>query len=134
MRPNPILGNDRKYLRNRLDIAEGFLKEAESELEEYERSRDEVKLRLVCEKGWGAITQALMYAGGEDVTTHKDFDKLANKLKIQFEGIIEAYLAGDKLHSAGFYHGLLRFETVKDSLGLIKQAITGIRDKNGRMR
>jgi|GEM_PF-948475 hypothetical protein len=131
MKPSPFLDNASKGLKNRLDIAEGFLKEAESELEEYKKSGDEVKLRLVCEKAWGAIAQGLMYATGKDVTKHKSFEKLVGELKS--EEINEAFVAGDKLHSAGFYHGVLGFDTVKDSLELIKQAITVIRNKRKSM-
>jgi hypothetical protein len=114
-------------LKSRLDIAEGFLEEAELELKEYMESRDEVKLRLVCEKAWGAIAQGLMYASGKDVTKHKSFEKLTDELKSK--EISEAYVAGDKLHSAGFYHGALAFDTVRNSLELIKQAITVIRSR-----
>jgi hypothetical protein len=109
---------------SRLDIAKSFLVEARNELREYEECRDEAILRLVCEKGWGAIAQALMYAVGRDVTHHNDYQKIANELRQSGKfDVIDATLIGDKLHSAGFYHGKLSVNAIKESIAVIEQAV-----------
>ena len=92
----------------RLEIAERFLEEARAELSQYAKSHDEAILRLVCEKTWGAIAQALMHAADRDVTHHTDYQRIANDLKrLKKIDVIDAVIVGDRLHRAGCYHGIL---------------------------
>lgn len=115
---------------NRMGIARGFLDEARKELQEYEESHNQAILRLVCEKGWGAIAQALMHASGKDVTHHNDYQRIANELKQSRNvDVIDATIIGDRLHSAGFYHGKLSLDTIKESIAVIEQAVDEIDSK-----
>ena len=112
---------------SRLKIARRFLEEAKAELAQFDESHDEAVLRLVCEKAWGAIAQALMHAANRDVTHHTDYQRIANDLKrLKKLDVVDAVIVGDRLHSAGFYHGRLSPRAVKDALGIVGRAVDEI--------
>ena len=111
----------------RLEIPGRFLEEARAELAQYDKSHDEATLRLVCEKAWGAIAQGLMYAANKDVTHRTDYQKIANDLKrLKRVDVIKAVIAGDSLHGAGFYHGRLSPDAVRDAVDVVGQAVNEI--------
>ncbi|MDG6964988.1 MAG: hypothetical protein JRN27_08160 [Nitrososphaerota archaeon] len=114
----------------KLKIARRFLEEARIEMAQYDKSHDEAVLRLVCEKVWGAIAQALMHAADKDVTHHTDYQQIANDLKRSKKvDVINAVIVGDRLHSAGFYHGRLSPGAVEDAMGIVGQAVEEIGSK-----
>lgn len=108
-----------------ITLARDFLAEAREQLKEYERTANELSLRQACEKGWGSVTQALMYAAGRTIETHKEFGLVATELfrKTGNRIFLDAETAGEYLHSAGFYHGLPTAELVSRNLDLIEELV-----------
>jgi methylmalonyl-CoA mutase cobalamin-binding subunit len=105
-----------------------FINEAKTEIENYRKTGNEVSYRQACEKGCGAIAQAIMHVSGHDIYHHKEFSQVASKLKEKgMIDIVDAIAAGDKMHSAGFYHGILSEETVANAIQLIDTAIRQIK-------
>ena len=113
---------------NCLKLARSFLGEAREELDEYVKSRSGLALRQACEKGWGAVSQALMAAVGKPVESHKEFGVIASELfkKTGNRSFLTGESAGEYLHSAGFYHGLPTAELVSNSLDLIEELLKAI--------
>jgi len=68
---------------NKLKKAYKFLDLAYKELNEYEKNKDEVILQEACEKGWGAVVQALK-AVNPEIRRHADFGKTAVKLTKEY--------------------------------------------------
>lgn len=99
-----------------------FLDEARRELDHYVKTQDELALRQACEKGWGAVAQALMTAADRPVTSHRDLI-IASELfrKTGARAILTGESAGEYLHSAGFYYGLPTAELVLNTLDLIEE-------------
>jgi hypothetical protein len=91
-----------------LKSARSFLAEAREQLREYEKSNDELALGQACEKGWGAVAQALMHAAGKPIESHREFWLIASEVlrKTGNRSLLAGESAGEYLHSAGFYHGL----------------------------
>jgi hypothetical protein len=111
-----------------LKLARCFLEEARKQLDDYAKTGSELALRQACEKGWGAVAQALMAAVGKPVESHKDFGVVASELfkKTGNRSILTGESAGEYLHSAGFYHGLPTAELVSNSLDLIEELLKTI--------
>lgn len=113
---------------NSLKLAKSFLDEARKQLDEYVKSGNGLALRQACEKGWGAVAQALMAAVGKPVESHKEFGVIASELfrKTGNRSFLTGESAGEYLHSAGFYHGLPTAELVLNSLDLIEELLKTI--------
>ena len=61
------------------------------------------------------------------VTRHADYQQTANDLKrLEKADVINAAIVGDRLRSAGFYHGRLSPGAVKDAMGIVGQAVEEI--------
>ena len=110
---------------DRLDLAKKFLSDATEEFRAYLTTEEEEKLREACEKGWGAVAQLLMYASGKELTPHRDFGVVAKQLTEKTgDTLIErAEMAGETLHSGGFYHGALSPEGISAALDMISDLI-----------
>ncbi len=109
----------------KLKLAEKFLSEAMTELREYGKTLEDVKLREACEKGWGAMSQLLMYAVDREITEHRGFSEAATELykKTGRKEVVLAETAAEGLHAAGFYHGALTAEAVDLTLKSIEDAV-----------
>ncbi len=105
-----------------------FLEEARRQLDLYVETQDELALRQACEKGWGAVAQALMSVADRPVASHRDFGIIASELfrKTGERAILTGESAGEYLHSAGFYHGLPTAELVLNSLELIEEFLKAL--------
>jgi hypothetical protein len=105
----------------KLALAEDFLEGAWDELRKYESTKDERFLREACEKGWGAVAQALK-AVNPNIKRHADFGKTAIKLAKEYkdEEIFRCEAIGEHLHRAGFYEGLLDAEEIKYGLSAVE--------------
>lgn len=108
-----------------MKLARSFLAEAERQLDDYRKTGNELSLRQACEKGWGAVAQALMAVAGRPIESHKEFGLMASDLfrKTGDRRILTGESAGEYLHGAGFYHGLPTAELVSNSLLLIKESL-----------
>lgn len=112
---------------DRLDLARLFIAASKQELDAYRKSKDEIQYRQACEKAWAAIAQAMMHAYGTSINHHRDYSKFANELKKANKiDLVDAVIIGDKLHSAGFYHGALSQEEVRNAINLIEEKINQI--------
>lgn len=119
-----------------LALAEDFLEGAWDELRKYESTRDERLLREACEKGWGAVAQALKSVN-PNIKRHADFGKTAIKLAKEYkdEEIFRCEAIGEHLHRAGFYEGLLDAEEVEYGLLAVEdflRLIDKILDSRGK--
>lgn len=115
-------------MEERLKLARSFLAEAREQLREYEKSNDELALRQACEKGWGAVAQALMHAAGKPIESHREFGLIASELfkKTGNRRLLTGESAGEYLHSAGFYHGLPMSELILNSLELVEELLKAV--------
>ncbi len=111
-----------------MKLARSFLAEAERQLDEYGKTGDELSLRQACEKGWGAVAQALMAAVGKPIESHREVGLVASDLfrKNGDRRILMGESAGEYLHGAGFYHGLPTVELVSNSLDVIKGLLEAV--------
>lgn len=112
-----------------MELAKDFLAEARRQLDEYVKTGNELALRQACEKGWGAVAQALMAATGKPIEAHREFGIVASELykKTGNRSILTGESAGEYLHSAGFYHGLPTAELVSNSLDLIEELLRAMK-------
>jgi len=111
--------------REYLTLARQFLEEARGQAEDYRKTGSELALRQACEKGWGAVAQALMSTTPKPIETQKEFGLVASDLfrKTGEKVYLDAETAGEYLHSAGFYHGLPTVELVSRSLDLVDELL-----------
>ncbi len=122
----PIKGGE-----DRLTVAEMFIKAAREEIKEYRRSRNEIHYRQACEKGWGAIAQALMHLSNRSVYHHREFSEIANSLKASGKiDAVDALIAGDQLHGGGFYHGALTVSAIENAIDLIEKVIEDVKKQS----
>lgn len=122
-------------MNKKLRLADKFLKEAWEQLKKYEDTKEELYLRQACEKGWGAVAQALK-ATNPKIKRHADFSDTAAKLarKYDNEEIVHGESCGETLHRTGFYEGALtkpaveiNLKSAEDFLELIDNILNGRR-------
>jgi len=111
-----------------MKLARSFLEEARRQLDEYVKTGNELALRQACEKGWGAVAQALMAAVGKPIEKHREFGMVASELfkKTGNRIFLTGESAGEYLHGAGFYHGLPTAELTSNSLDLIEDLLKAL--------
>lgn len=111
----------------RLTLAGEFLEEAHLQLSKYEATKKELCLRQACEKGWGAVAQALK-AVNPKIRYHRDFGETAARLAKQYGNheIAHGELCGESLHRSGFYEGELGSNAVEEGLICIDDFLKSI--------
>lgn len=114
-------------------MATAFLVEAFEQLKGYEKTGKEEMLRQACEKGWGAVAQALMHASGKDLTQHREFGQIGKQLteKTGDQVFARSEALGEALHAGGFYHGALSPEAVDSALSAVGELITAVERLEG---
>lgn len=114
-----------------LSLAFDFLENAKHELKLYDQERNEIKLRLACEKGWAAIAQALNHAAPAPIRNHWEFFTVAQSLSDESQRyeIQRGEISGHALHSAGFYRGELGIEEVRRALRDVEEALNAIKEE-----
>ncbi|MFH0775643.1 MAG: PaREP1 family protein [bacterium] len=105
----------------RLSLANNFFLHAVKEFKEYEENGDEILLRQSCEKGWGAVAQALKVVNPK-IRRHAEFGRTAAELaeKYNNEEIVHGEAFGELLHREGFYEGDMDKKTVEHGLRCIE--------------
>ncbi len=113
---------------NRLELAKRFLVEAREALEGFKRTGDEAKKRQACEKGWGAVAQALMHAAGREFYAHREFGNMANELfrKTGDKRFIIWESVGEALHGGGFYHGAFDVDGISLMLDELEEFLKAV--------
>lgn len=120
-----MINDMRQDIKALLEDAQKALDTAYSELREYEKTRDTMKLRDAAEKGWLAVNkaiEALLKAKGIEARTYRE--KRDGLKALGLDTLRDRFAAREKfLHIDCYYDGVCDEEFVKYELEKVREIL-----------
>ncbi|RJX15216.1 hypothetical protein CW703_07180 [Candidatus Bathyarchaeota archaeon] len=121
-----------------LEDAFKALEYARGEYKEYLKTRDPVKLRNICEKGWLAVALATDYlitcAGVEKPHRRIERNELLEELEERVEEVKKLGMSdriwarSQRLHSEGFYEGWISDKSLERELKRVEDYLNDVKN------